>query len=240
MLIAALSAALFALTLAAPSHAHINLRSPAPRVPGIPDSTLSLAPCGQRDSARIPERATTFEPGQRIEVIWDVYVRHPSYFRIAFDLEGEDSFSARRSMPDDPATDDLGQLTPGEGEFILDYIPDPNGNLDRVERTVTLPDRECERCTLQVIQFTYGLPIDKATYHQCADIVLRRSGPVLPDAGTLGPGEPRADAGRDATGCTLAPVRPPALGWAAFGALGVAALARRSARRRQRRDPLAE
>ena len=43
-----------------------------------------------------------------------------------------------------------------DGEIIFEYIEDRTGDIDRVEQRVTLPDVECERCTLQVIQFTYG------------------------------------------------------------------------------------
>ena len=61
------------------------------------------------------------------------------------------------------------------------------GDRDRVERRVTLPDVECERCTLQVIQFTYGLPIARATYHQCVDLVLDASAPGI-HPGSTDPG----------------------------------------------------
>ncbi|HWO08253.1 MAG TPA: SCE4755 family polysaccharide monooxygenase-like protein [Polyangiaceae bacterium] len=195
-------------TLAAPSRAHIDLRAPTPRVRGVPDTQLSLGPCGQRDNARNPERVTRFEPGQTIDVEWDVYVQHVSYFRLAFDLDGDDSFSDRQSLPDDPATDDPTALPAGPGEHILGYLEDPTGDIDHVERRVTLPDEECERCTLQLIQFTYGLPLGDATYYQCADLVLRRSGAQAADAGAAsgGGGAPpsaSAEARPEAPGCAL-------------------------------------
>jgi hypothetical protein len=159
--------------LATPSaQAHIDLLSPAPRVHGIPDSTLSRGPCGQRDDGRLPDRVSVFSPGQSIEVVWDVYVQHVSYFRIAFDAEGADSFSTRTSLPADAAADEPTLLAPAEGETILAYIEDHTGDIDHVEQQVTLPDVACDQCTLQVTQFTYGLPLRDATYYQCADLVL--------------------------------------------------------------------
>jgi hypothetical protein len=192
--------------------AHINLLEPPARVPGQPDSTLSLGPCGQRQNERIQDRASVFRAGQTIDLVWDVYVQHVSYFRIAFDPDGDDSFSTRPSSPRDIASDDPTQLSAGEGEIILDYILDRAGDVEHVERSVTLPDMECERCTLQLTQFTYGLPLDDALYYQCADLVLEghaegaagaASGSSSAGAGpALGAGDPDAPDG--ASGCSFA------------------------------------
>jgi hypothetical protein len=225
---------------AAPALAHIDLVSPPPRVPGRPDTTLSRGPCGQRNNARVDGSASVFRPGQTIDVVWDVYVQHVSYFRIAFDAEGDDSFSVRRSMPPDPAADDPTTLPAGEGELILDYVQDRSADVERVEQRLTLPDVECTRCTLQITQFTYGLPLDRATYHQCADLVLDANAPgEAGPVGGEGPGQRDAGAGPGAGGpdevddgptCALAPARMKSSAGGAGLALtlGVAALLRHS------------
>jgi hypothetical protein len=190
-------------SIAVPCLAHIDLVAPAPRAAGRPDSNLATRPCGQRQNARSTERVSVFRPGQSIDVEWEVYVQHVSYFRIAFDVDGDDSFSARPSMPSDPTRDDPTALPAGDGELILGYIEDPTADVERVQQRVTLPNVQCDRCTLQVIQFTYGLPLADATYHQCADIVLE--GPLADPAA-------EADAGGNGTaseeggnnGCALA------------------------------------
>lgn len=164
----------------APALAHINLLSPVPRAPGRPDTNLSQRPCGQLANGRLADMVATFRPGETIDVVWDVYVQHVSYFRVAFDADGDDSFSARPPAPSDPRADDPTALPAGDGETILAYIEDRTGDIDHVEQQVTLPNVTCDSCTLQVIQFTYGLPIERATYHQCADLVL--SGPLMGDA----------------------------------------------------------
>lgn len=191
---AVLAAGVLATTAA---RAHINLLEPVARVPGRPDSTLRLGPCGQRQTERVDGRVSTFRPGQSIDMVWEVYVQHVSYFRIAFDPDGDDSFSTRPSAPSDASTDDPTQLQAGDGEIILDYILDRAGNVDGVEHRVTLPEVECDRCTLQLTQFTYGLPLDESFYYQCADLVL--------DDGDGG-GEAAADqaAAAEGAGCSLA------------------------------------
>jgi hypothetical protein len=222
---------------AAPALAHIDLRSPAPRVHGFPDTTLSRGPCGQRSNVRGTDSVTVFRPGQTIDVVWDVYVQHVSYFRVAFDADGDDSFSSRSSTPDDPAADDPTIFAAGDGETILAYVEDHTGDVDHVEQRVTLPDIECDNCTLQLIQFTYGLPLRDATYYQCADLVLDavapggQAGALTLDAGnaspTVGALAPTDD---DAGGCAL---RTPG-GRAAPGALASLSVLLAAALRRRR------
>jgi hypothetical protein len=166
----------------APSAAHIDLLSPPPRAGGRPDSNLEERPCGQRVNARTADELSSFRPGESIVVVWDVYVQHPSYFRLAFDLTGDDSFSERSSLPADPDLDRPGELPPAPGELILGYVEDPDGQREHVEQLVTLPAQPCNDCTLQLTQFVYGLPLRDATYYQCADIVLAGE-PVEPEDG---------------------------------------------------------
>jgi hypothetical protein len=224
------AAALGGCLAAAPSAlAHIDMISPVPRAHGFPDTNLSRRPCGQRNDERVADAVSVFRPGQTIDVVWDVYVQHVSYFRIAFDAHGDDSFSSRPSMPSDPAADDPTILAAGEGETILAYVEDRNADIDHVEQEVTLPDVPCADCTLQVIQFTYGLPIENATYHQCADLVLEGAPAGAPASGAAAEaGAPVAD------GCTLsrAGVTSGALAWLSLPV--AVALSRRRLGRAQR------
>jgi len=237
-------ALLMSVALATPAaHAHIDLLEPPARVSGRPDSMLLRGPCGQRQNERDEERVSVFRAGQSIDVVWDAYVQHVSYFRIAFDPDGDDSFSTRPSSPRDASADDPTLLPAGGGEIILDYVLDPTGDVEHVERSVTLPDIECERCTLQLTQFTYGLPLDDAIYYQCADLVLEPgeddgAGPASAavDAGAV-------NAGEGSSGCSIAAtsgVRPSSsgargVGWLAAIAGAAALCVRRRARRRSAR-----
>jgi hypothetical protein len=218
------------------SVAHIDLLSPAPRAGGRPGSNLDSPPCGQRSTARVAEHVSSFRPGQTITVSWDAYVQHPSYFRLAFDLEGDDSFSERSSAPADPDRDDPTELLPGEGELILDYVVDHAGELEHVEHPVTLPRAACANCTLQLTQFIYNVPVADAVYYQCVDVVLEGD-PVepAPVAGSSNAQPPLSQQ----NGCTFGTA--PASQSARSAALLVLALAllelRRGASSRGRRSP---
>jgi hypothetical protein len=237
----ALGAAAALSTLAASGSAHIDLKSPLVRVPGRPDTSLRRGPCGQYTNARDPERVSRFESGQSIVIDWEVYQQHVSYFRIALDIDGDDSFSERTSQPMDAVTDDLEGLAPNPGERILAYVEDDEASIDHVTRTVTLPDVECDNCTLQVIQFTYGLPLYQATYYQCADIEIvraaRAQAPSASDAGADGPATGAEDGA--ASGCALSGVSLPGASPlegapASLGLLGIVLVAFGRARRARR------
>jgi len=228
-------------SITTPALAHINLLEPVVRVPGRPDSTLLRGPCGQRQNERIEGRVNVFGPGQSIDLMWDVYVQHVSYFRISFDPDGDDSFSTRPSAPSDASADDPTRLPAGDGEIILDYILDRGADADRVEQRVTLPDVECDRCTLQLTQFTYGLPLDDAIYYQCADLVLDDGDGVIEDAADRA-SDAADDAAEEGAGCSLAAGAARSRGtraglWAWLAPLaGSLVLGVRRSPRRRRRD----
>ena len=188
------------LGLASPARAHLHLVEPAARDGG---EELKDGPCGQTGSVR-GAFVTTFEAGQTIEIVIDEYIDHPSHYRVAFDVDGDDDFedpvcleNCETNGGPDPV------FAPGDPDVVLvDFIADAGTREQRF--TVTLPDVVCDRCTLQVIQVMY----DKRpytiggndNYYQCADLVL------VPRAGSdagVAPGEdagPTIDAGTSDAG----------------------------------------
>ena len=139
------------LATAAPAAAHIQLDSPAPRT-----SELKAGPCGAAGSTR-GTNISTFLPGQTITVEWDETVDHPGPYRISFDT-GADAF------PDPVQPDDNFPTT------LVDQIADKTGG--HYTQDVTLPDIECDDCTLQLVQvMTTAVPYN-SFYFQCADLVL--------------------------------------------------------------------
>lgn len=186
------------LLFATNSFAHIDLTSPAPRIGGRPDTYLKTGPCGQQANARVPSKVLTFRPGQQLTLVWDEYIQHGGYYRIAVDLDGDDSFSSRDPAGINAATDDPSLLNAGEGEIVLDYMKDMDPSTNHFERTVTLPDEECDNCTLQVIQFMYGSSAARSTYHQCVDLVLDADA-AGPD-GAGGSANPAGGAGGEGEG----------------------------------------
>lgn len=151
-----------AVSFAGVGRAHITLTSPAPR---HGPEQQKVSPCGARNDAR-GEVVTVFEPGETITVTWDETFDHPGHYRIMFDDDGFDDFP-------DPANEfDLCEPGVDRG-CLMDGIKDKEGGSYSVQ--VTLPDIECENCTLQLIQvMTDRRPA--TMYYACADLALRSSG----------------------------------------------------------------
>jgi hypothetical protein len=193
----ALSAALL---VARTGSAHIDLTRPQPREQGFsraPNANLKSGPCGQVEDGRTGN-VNVFEPGATIEVTWTEFTNHSSYYRVAFDRDGDDSFpifagSGLGAMGIDPSG-----LCPVDGEVILAYdMDDRNGGSHTL--SVRLPDIECENCTLQVVQYMFDTP--RPYYFQCADLALRRSS----DAGISDAGATSAATDAGATEPSAAP-----------------------------------
>ncbi len=151
--------------------------SPSSRYGG---SALKVGPCGLEGGQR-SNNVTELESGATVEVVWNEYIDHPGHFRIAFDENGDDDFT------DPPCLGGCGSRSPdielySDGTVLLDGIADTHGGVSRV--MVTLPDIECDDCTLQVVQVMYDKPPyvipGNDLYYQCADLVLRRSASPTP------------------------------------------------------------
>ena len=161
---------------------HIDLIQPIPRAPGLsadPNANLKEGPCGQLENGRT-EQVNVFAPGQTISVEWDEFVNHRSYYRVAFDIDGDDDFPIFPGTGTSPVGDDPTRTCPVDGHVILAYELNDGGGLDHTLQ-VTLPDVVCENCTLQVIQYMYDT--GRPYYFQCADLALRTSD--AEDAGSL-------------------------------------------------------
>lgn len=170
-----------AVALAWPAAAHIGLRYPPSR---YGDLVLKKGPCGAAGGTR-SANVTELEPGARIEVVWDEYVDHPGHFRIAFDIDGDDDFVDPACLSGCDTRAPVVE-TYSNATVLLDGIADTPGG-GQSSAAVTLPDLECDRCTLQVIQVMYDKPPyvvpGNDIYYQCADLVLRRDAPPDPCRG---------------------------------------------------------
>jgi hypothetical protein len=141
--------------LTAPALAHIALTAPARR-----GQNQKEGPCGLAGSTR-GTTTTTFLPGETITVEWDETVDHSGHYRIAFDSDGNDDF------PNPFRADDAFPST------LIDHIPDSVGG-GHYTQDVTLPDIECDNCTLQLMQIMSETEPYNSFYYQCADLVLAR------------------------------------------------------------------
>lgn len=139
--------------------AHIKLGFPLAR-----DTSLKAGPCGTAGSVR-GTNVTTFKPGEKITVTWTETIDHPGHYRISFDEDGNDDFV-------DPAGFDDYDTAPS---VKVDNIADKSGSMQMYTQELTLPNVECDNCTLQLIQvMTDKPPYDgNDNYYQCADLVLK-------------------------------------------------------------------
>lgn len=172
--------------------AHIALDKPDPVTTKMKDG-----PCGDGPHVRGTDVAT-FEPGQTITVKWHETIGHESTYRISFDDDGDDSFEDPETTTDYYTNDTV----------LLDEIADVPGNGEYAVE-VTLPDIECENCTLQVIQLMLDkppyVPGTNDIYYQCADVALRAAEVPPPEDV---PDDEAEDEGDEDVACGCAPVSP--------------------------------
>jgi hypothetical protein len=157
-----------ALLLALPAAAHVRLESPASRY----GDEMKLRPCGITGGVRTT-RVTTVRPGQVLTVVFDEFIDHPGYFRIAFDPAGDSALGP-------PVWNGAAFVNPPDVDVLVDHIANPPG-LTHGEVPVTLPKIECDNCTLQLIQvMTDKPPFDGVDdfYYQCADLRLSSTAPL--------------------------------------------------------------
>jgi len=209
--------------------AHVDLESPTDR--GCIDQ--KVGPCGSGCNDR-SGNVTALEPGSTITVRWTETVDHTGHFRISFDDDGIDDFQ------DPTGYDDIQEIP--TLPVLLDGIADKNGG--QYSAQVTLPDVECDNCTLQLIQVMTDKPPFTAggndIYYRCADLTLRAgagSGDAGPtpgvDAGPpVGCGVNGASACGD-DGCNAGPESAPGAAWLLL-ALGAAVYIGREVVRRRR------
>jgi hypothetical protein len=189
--------------------AHVELSYPMPRALGKTEGNLKNTPCGQSTDGRTQDRVTVFAPGQTITLQFDEFIDHPAYYRVAFDPDGDD-FPMRTGVAANTVeTTAQAQAAEqavfqGSGSQLLAVVPEVNGSASSA--TVTLPDTECENCTLQLIEFMYDKGDPNHGYFQCADIALREGAAggdesgAAPDAGA-----PPATSGGLGNGTQVAP-----------------------------------
>lgn len=215
--------ALANICVSASANAHISLERGGTHLSRYGDGQIKAGPCGKAGGTR-GTHVYVYEPGTTITVSLVEFIPHPSYFRFAFDPNGDSKFKEPASIkPIDPARmcpDGPGDHC-GASDFyntaeVLPNMDNLNPHLASAAVAkntwqVKLPDVECTNCTLQVIQVmeddgahgpydpTPGVGVEDI-YHQCIDIVLKRGTGTdggLVDAGADDSGALGADAGVD-------------------------------------------
>ena len=154
-------ACLLFLALCGNADAHFYLTFPTPRY----SDQLFTPPCG-RDPETARDHVTTLHSGSEILLTWvETITNTPSYFRVSFDDDGQDSFPVR------PAYYGAPESSPAVLVNLVPNVGAPNTGSVLVQ----LPNIECDNCTLQVMQILNDHPPFGGTddfHYQCADLVL--------------------------------------------------------------------
>lgn len=191
------------LAIATPASAHFELTSHMSR---YGRDVLKAGPCGMADGQRTADRVYIGKPGIQVMLVWEEYIQHPGYYRIDFDDDGDDGF-ANPILPGcdaDPENEIacFDRTTPVDSPMVND-IPD-----DATNYLYTLPNIECDNCTLQVIQAMTDKPpynTGNEIYYSCIDLILSADGPdeltLIETGGSdAGPGGGGGDGSGDGDG----------------------------------------
>jgi hypothetical protein len=181
-----------ALVLAAgPASAHFILVSPDSwLVENVLGDPQKAGPCGgaSSDPGTPTGKVTAMRGGDTLHIKVKETIYHPGHYRVAL------AVLDRKELPADPeATTREGPRGPISVSGKIDPAPKPPVLVDGLfihnarpqtewETDVKLPNINCDKCTVQIIQFMeeHGLNKDgDFTYHHCADLKLTAN-PALP------------------------------------------------------------
>ncbi len=163
--------------------AHFALLAP-PSALQTEDGGKGSPPCGDGIESNV---VTDVSGGHALPIRLQEFVFHPGHYRIAL------SVNSRSELPPDPDVRQAGGLSIGasiqnppripvlsDGLFAHDSPPAGDWSAG-----IVLPNIDCEKCTLQIIEFMadHSVPF---FYHHCADLRIRAD-PSLPPADAAWP-----------------------------------------------------
>lgn len=165
--------ALAAVLVSSSAHAHFNLAQPPP-ADSATDGGKGAPPCGPTTASNV---VTPMQGGQDLPIDLSETVMHPGHYRIALAV-------SRDQIPADPPV-----ATSANGNSVSATIDDANAPVLaddlfdhttgtaplRWQTTVKLPNINCDKCTLQIIEFMaeHGAnPGGGYYYHHCADLKI--------------------------------------------------------------------
>jgi MYXO-CTERM domain-containing protein len=200
--------------------AHIKMLQPAPWI--VEDDGVGgfgggnpqkAGPCGPgaNDAKMLTNTVTTFKAGETITVKWSETIAHPGYFRISLAENRADLLDPSLKF-DSNCNVDHSLIPKGPHDNVLAdgiLIQEPNGaarpGSPNYTFEVKLPEKPCEKCTLQLIQFMEAHP-PSCIYYHCADIKIVAGGAASggTDAGiaTSGDAGAASSTGMATTGAT--------------------------------------
>jgi hypothetical protein len=177
---AILSGAAVLAVLAPQGIAHFRLVEPASWLQEAQNGDpQKMGPCGgtSADPGKPSGAVTSVQGGDKLHIKIQETVYHPGFYRVAL------AVNSRDELPKDPeATTEPSPTGPRSVSAAIHYPPQPpvlaDGLFQHVSRfdkeqetDVDIPNINCAKCTLQVVEFmaAHGLNKDgDYTYHHCA------------------------------------------------------------------------
>ena len=181
------------LLAAGPASAHFILLAPDAWIEtNIIGDPQKAAPCGTSDITKgVPTgKVTEMKGGDMLHIKIKESIYHPGYYRVAL------SVLDRSELPADPVAQTReSPRGPISVSGAIDPAPKPPVLVDGLfehrkplaqgefwETDVKLPNINCEKCTVQVLQFMEEHGLNKEgefSYHHCADVKITAN-PALP------------------------------------------------------------
>ena len=181
------------LLAAGPASAHFILLAPDAWIEtNIIGDPQKAAPCGTSDITKgVPTgKVTEMKGGDMLHIKIKESIYHPGYYRVAL------SVLDRSELPADPVAQTReSPRGPISVSGAIDPAPKPPVLADGLfehrkplaqgefwETDVKLPNINCEKCTVQVLQFMEEHGLNKEgefSYHHCADVKITAN-PALP------------------------------------------------------------
>jgi len=168
---------------------HFKLLEPASRI--VEDQRgdpQKLGPCGGTSAAAPAMTGIVSQAvgGSKLHIKVQETIYHPGFYRVALAVKSleelpPDPVAITRQTEKGPMSVSAAiQSAPqkpviADGLFLHHTRPAAGTQLDPNETDIVLPNINCEKCTLQIVQFMeeHGLNKDgDYTYHHCADIKI--------------------------------------------------------------------
>jgi hypothetical protein len=178
----------------APVHAHFKLLAPASWLnedsSGAPQKGGPCGPGGADDVQPVPMsmKVTTVHVGDMVDVQIEETIHHPGWFRIA--LSEDQSMFKDPDFPNTNCTVDMSKVPTGAHDNVLmdGLAMDSSlvGSNRKLTEKVQIPNKPCEKCTLQVIQVMADAVHSPpgCVYHHCAMLKILPAGDGTAAAGS--------------------------------------------------------
>ena len=165
------------LILPGAAQAHFTLFQP-PSAVAIEDGGKGGAPCGAGPDSNI---VTAAQGGHPIAIKLSEFVFHPGHYRVALSVNSRSELPADPDVVQDANGNSISSSIQSQikapllADGLFTHTRAPNGDW---QTSLTLPNLNCEKCTLQIIEFMAQHRAD-FFYHHCADLKITAD-PNLP------------------------------------------------------------